>query len=118
MKTECPNMKFIVVGYSQGGAIAAQGLSQIVSAGNANKVIGVVFYAPFGNAAPPSQFSDRKLIHCASGDAVSCVLSTWVNAKWSLSNISSRYAEAELVQRRTPRTIAKEQTIMRKRRNK
>jgi len=92
MKTECPNMKFIVAGYSQGGAIAAQGLSQIASAGNANKVIGVVFYAPFGNAAPPAQYSDRKLVHCASGDAV-CGGGAGTSAHTSYNSEGTNYHE-------------------------
>jgi len=67
---KCPNMKFIVTGYSQGGGVAASGLTKVVKNGNAGKVIAVIFYAPFGNAAPPKEFNDRKLIHCAQGDPV------------------------------------------------
>jgi len=92
MKTECPNMKFIVVGYSQGGAIAAQGLTQVASAGNADKVIGVVFYAPFGNAAVPAKYSDRKLVHCASGDAV-CLGGSSMSAHTSYNSAGTDFHE-------------------------
>jgi len=92
MKTQCPNMKFIVVGYSQGGAIAAQGLTQVASAGNADRVIGVVFYAPFGNAAVPAKYSDRKLVHCASGDAV-CLGGTSMSAHTSYNSQGTDFHE-------------------------
>jgi predicted esterase len=72
---KCPNMKFVVTGYSQGGSVAASGLAKVVKNGNADKVIAVVFYAPFGNAAPPKEFKTRQLIHCAQGDPVSLNLS-------------------------------------------
>jgi predicted esterase len=67
---ECPNMKFAVIGYSQGGMIAASGLAAIPK-NLQEKVIAVVLYAPFGGASPPAAFQNRYLQHCASGDPVS-----------------------------------------------
>jgi hypothetical protein len=67
----CPDMKFVVTGYSQGGGVASSGLSNVVKNGNANAVIAVVMYAPFGGAAPPKEFLNRTLQNCASGDPVS-----------------------------------------------
>jgi len=67
----CPDMKFVVVGYSQGGGVATSGLANVVKNGNADRVIAVVLYAPFGGASPPKEFLNRTLQNCASGDPVS-----------------------------------------------
>lgn len=66
---ECPNMQFAVIGYSIGGAIAANGLKQINKDARP-RVKAVVLYAPFGGAAPPADFRSRTLKNCAKGDSV------------------------------------------------
>jgi dienelactone hydrolase len=67
---ECPNMQFAVIGYSVGGAIAANGLKQVSGAAK-SRVKAVVLYAPFGGAKPPNDFKSRTLKNCAKGDSVS-----------------------------------------------
>lgn len=66
---ECPNMQFAVIGYSVGGAIAANGLKNINKDAR-SRVKAVVLYAPFGGASAPSDFRGRTLKNCASGDSV------------------------------------------------
>jgi len=67
---ECPQMKFAVIGYSQGGGVAASGLAKVVKNGQVDKVVAVVLYAPFMGAAPPKEFSSKTLQNCAKGDPV------------------------------------------------
>jgi len=67
--TECPGMKFAVVGYSQGGGVANNGLGKIPANAKEN-VLAVVLYAPFMGSSPPKDFAARTLQNCATGDPV------------------------------------------------
>jgi len=89
---ECPNMKFAVIGYSQGGMIAASGLGGIPK-NLADKVIAVVFYAPFGGATPPAEYKGKYLQHCASGDPV-CLNGADTSKHTSYNSKGTKWHEA------------------------
>jgi len=91
---ECPNMQFAVIGYSIGGAIAANGLKQ-VSAAAKPRVKAVVLYAPFGGAKPPSDFRSRTLKNCAKGDSV-CLNGSNLAAHISYNTKGSKWHTASV----------------------
>jgi len=65
--TECPNQKYVLVGYSQGGMVVQSSLSGIPEAVQP-KVIAVVLYGAGDGAAVNAVFKSKTLANCAPGD--------------------------------------------------
>jgi hypothetical protein len=71
---ECPDEKFALVGYSQGGMVVESSLSGI-PAELQSKVVAVVTYGAGDGSGIYKAFKEKTLSNCAPGDFVSLLLS-------------------------------------------
>jgi len=62
----CPDSKFVLSGYSQGGMVTIQALAKL--SGLADKVIAVVLYGGGDGANVPAAFKQKTIANCAPGD--------------------------------------------------
>jgi len=65
--TECPNQKYVIAGYSQGGMVTQMAVSSI-PADIASKVVAVVLYGAGDGNVISSTFKQKTLANCAPGD--------------------------------------------------
>jgi cutinase len=72
---ECPDEKFALVGYSQGGMVVAQSLAGI-PADLQSKVVAVVTYGAGDGSGINAAFKAKTLSNCAPGDFVSSLCLT------------------------------------------
>jgi cutinase len=68
--TECPNQKYVLVGYSQGGMVISSSLSGIPAA-IVPKIVAVVLYGAGDGSSVSAKFKSKTLANCAPGDFVS-----------------------------------------------
>ncbi|KAF2670969.1 alpha/beta-hydrolase [Microthyrium microscopicum] len=67
---ECPDEKFVLAGYSQGGSVVMGALSS-VPADLRDKVIAVALYGPMGGVSGlSSTFKNKTITNCAVGDII------------------------------------------------
>jgi pimeloyl-ACP methyl ester carboxylesterase len=67
---ECPDEKFALVGYSQGGMVVLSSLAAI-PAEISKKVVAVVLYGAGDGSVVTGSFKEKVLANCAPGDFVS-----------------------------------------------
>jgi pimeloyl-ACP methyl ester carboxylesterase len=67
---ECPNEKFALVGYSQGGMVVSGALSKI-PAKYQDKVVAIVLYGAGDGSGVAKSYYNKALANCAPGDFVS-----------------------------------------------
>jgi len=65
--TECPNQKYVLVGYSQGGMVISSSLSGIPAA-IVPKIVAVVLYGAGDGSSVSAKFKSKTLANCAPGD--------------------------------------------------
>jgi cutinase len=65
----CPESKFVLSGYSQGGMVTTQALGKLTS--HANRVIAVVLYGAGDGSGVNAAFKQKTIANCAPGDFVS-----------------------------------------------
>jgi Cutinase len=65
----CPESKFVLSGYSQGGMITVQALGKLTSL--ADKVVAVVLYGAGDGSGVNAAFKQKTIANCAPGDFVS-----------------------------------------------
>jgi pimeloyl-ACP methyl ester carboxylesterase len=66
----CPNEKFALVGYSQGGMVVSGALKQI-PAKYQDKIVAVVLYGAGDGSGVAKDYFNKALANCAPGDFVS-----------------------------------------------
>jgi pimeloyl-ACP methyl ester carboxylesterase len=67
---DCPNEKFALAGYSQGGRVVTMATAKLPPE-LAQKVLAVVLYGAGNGTAIQGLLKDRTLANCAPGDPVS-----------------------------------------------
>ena len=65
----CPDSKFVLSGYSQGGMVTLQALPKLTA--HADKIVAVVLYGAGDGSSVSATFKQRTLANCAPGDFVS-----------------------------------------------
>jgi hypothetical protein len=65
----CPDSKFVLSGYSQGGMVTISALSKLAS--YADKVVAVVLYGAGDGSGVNAAFKQKTIANCAPGDFVS-----------------------------------------------
>jgi pimeloyl-ACP methyl ester carboxylesterase len=68
--TECPDEKFVLVGYSQGGMVVQSALASIPAAIQ-SKVVAVILYGAGTGSNVAATFKPKTLANCAPADFVS-----------------------------------------------
>jgi len=64
---ECPDEKFVLSGYSQGGLVVTSAANKL-TADQAKKVIAIVLYGGGNGTAVKGELGERTLANCAPGD--------------------------------------------------
>jgi len=62
----CPESKFVLSGYSQGGMVTVQALGKLTA--HANRVIAVVLYGAGDGSGVNAAFKQKTIANCAPGD--------------------------------------------------
>jgi pimeloyl-ACP methyl ester carboxylesterase len=70
MLKECPDMKFALTGYSQGGMVVTSAAAKL-PARLADKVLAMVIFGAGEQSSVKGPLKDRTLANCAPGDFVS-----------------------------------------------
>jgi cutinase len=65
----CPDTKFVLSGYSQGGSVTLQALGKLTS--HADKIVAVVLYGSGDGSGVNAAFKQKTIANCAPGDFVS-----------------------------------------------
>jgi pimeloyl-ACP methyl ester carboxylesterase len=65
----CPESKFVLAGYSQGGMITLQALSKLTA--HVDKITAVVIYGAGDGSGVSAAFKQKTIANCAPGDFVS-----------------------------------------------
>ena len=100
---ECPNQKFALVGYSQGGMVVNAAATKIPT-DLREKVVALVLYGagngagggPKGGSSPSSDIKQKTMANCAPGDMVSfhgCLKRFWFLTS-STSAVRSTFTES------------------------
>jgi hypothetical protein len=65
----CPESKFVLSGYSQGGSVTLQALPKLTA--HADKIVAVVLYGSGDGSAVSATYKQKTIANCAPGDFVS-----------------------------------------------
>jgi alpha-beta hydrolase superfamily lysophospholipase len=65
----CPDSKFVLAGYSQGGMLTLQALPKLTA--HADKITAVVLYGAGDGSGVSAIFKQKTIANCAPGDFVS-----------------------------------------------
>jgi cutinase len=83
----CPESKFVLSGYSQGGMVTIQALGKLTS--HANKVVAVVLYGAGDGSSLNAAFKQKTIANCAPGDFVSTSKRVYPHLEMKIARDSS-----------------------------
>ena len=101
---ECPDEKFALVGYSQGGMVVMSAIPKLPK-NLQDKVVAVVLYGAGDGSAVSGALKAKTLANCAPGDFVSLPIGLWLSC--SLANKMNRLVRKQVAEQGTFRTTTR-----------